>query len=141
MATRNLYVYQSPTHDPIVLIPSADGISILNLTHLSPRYSSRPPPFPLDEEDMISSMQKTTLNDEEDDEEETTDIKPPWPNVPEQWKLKVSNTIGGHDFGKSEAMTICAMGVGGGLIVGAGVEGSVWMWVGQTPPANTHSLS
>jgi hypothetical protein len=134
MGTSNLHVYHSLTHDPIVLFPSADGIRMLNVKHFSPRFSSGPPPFPLDEDDMVESMKRARLNDgDEEDDNGSTIVSPPAPLVPVEWEIRVGRGNMEAEGERSEDIRVCTMGVGGGLIVGAGAQGSVWMWKGSTP--------
>lgn len=129
MGTSTLHVYHSLTHDPIVLFPFADGVRMLNVKHFTPRFSSGPPPFPLDEDDMVESMKRTRLNDDEDDEDDSlTLVSSPAPLVPMEWEIKVDKDNMKDVIARSEDITVCMMGIGGGIIVGAGAKGSVWMW-------------
>jgi len=124
MDTSNLHVYHSLTHDPIVIFPFADRIRMVNVKHLSPRFSSGPPPFPLDEDDMVESMKRARLNDEDDEDDNVTVVNLPVPLVPAEWEIKAGMEL-------SEDIVICTMGIGGSVIVGAGAKGTVWMWKKQ----------
>ena len=131
MGTSNLHVYHSLTHDPIVLFPFADGVCMVNLKHFAPRFSSGPPPFPLDEDDMVESMKRARLNDDDDDDDDSLSVaSPPAPPVPVEWEIRVGRSSLEGATGGSEDIIVCAMGVGGGIIVGAGAKGSVWIWKG-----------
>ena len=126
MGTSNLHVYHSLTHDPIVLFPFAKSIRMINVKHFSPRFLSGHPPFPLDEDDMVESMKKARLNDEDDDDVSPTIHCPPVPLLPVEWEIEVG--ANSADAIGSEGISVCTMGVGGGVIVGAGAKGSVWIW-------------
>jgi hypothetical protein len=131
MGTSNLHVFHSLTHDPIVLFPFADGVRMLNVKHFSPRFSSAPPPFPLDEDEMVESMKRTRLNDDDDDEDEDDDLttaSPPAPLAPVEWEIKIDRGNVESAIGRSEHIRVCMMGMRGGIIVGAGEKGSVWIW-------------
>jgi hypothetical protein len=132
MGTNNLHVYHSLTHEPIVLFPFSDGIRMINVKHFAPRFSSGRPPFPLDEDEMVESMKKARLNDDDDDDNSCTIVSPPVPLLPVEWEINAGKTNSAGAIAYSEDITVCAMGVGGGVIVGAGAKGSVWFWEGGT---------
>jgi hypothetical protein len=104
---------------------------MLNVKNFSPRFSSGPPPFPLDEDDMVESMKKARLNDD-DDEDDNPTISPAAPLVPVEWEIKIGKGNVEGVVGRLDDIVVCAMDLGGGVIVGAGAKGSVWMWKGST---------
>jgi len=128
MGANKLHIYHSVTHDPIVLFPVADGIRMLNVKHFSPRFSSEPPPFPLDENDMVESMKRARLNDDDEERNSRIVVSPPAPPVPVEWVIKPGSGNVVSTIGHSEDITVCSMGIEGGIIVGAGAKGTVWIW-------------
>jgi hypothetical protein len=105
---------------------------MINVKHFSPRFSSGRPPFPLDEDEMVESMKKARLNDDDYDDNSPTIVSPPVPLLPVEWEINTGKTNSAGAIAHSEDITVCAMGVGGGVIVGAGAKGSVWLWKGGT---------
>jgi len=123
--TPNLHVYQSPTHDPIVLFayPNSTLISMLNVIHLRPR---KPPPFPLyaEGEHLAETTERVHLGDQGGSA--TIEVSP----LISRWELRTvtsSNTPLQTD-GLAETLMACAMGMGGQVIAAVGTRGSVWIW-------------
>ncbi|GLB36097.1 putative WD domain, G-beta repeat [Lyophyllum shimeji] len=111
-----LHVYQSPSHDPIVLFtyPKSNVIRMFNVIHMQPR---KPPPFPLEP----GLVEQTQLRS--DDE---SPLLPPRDIPPEiaTWEI----TTGTKASADLESLTACAMGMDGTTIIGVGVKGSMWIW-------------
>ena len=101
---------------------------MLNVKHFSPRFSSAPPPFPLDEDEMVESMKRTRLNDEDEDEDDDLTTASPPALAPVEWEIKFDRGNVESAIGRSEHINVCMMGMRGGIIVGAGEKGSVWIW-------------
>ena len=143
----HLHVYQSPHHDPLILFTmmKSGKITMMNVTHFSPR---KPPPFPLDQ-DVVAMTQKLRLDDDvaesgpghndtsgTGDEDEThlqVDEDPsfrPRSDLPRinGWDIEAPPT----DSLEND-LEICAMGMGGRLLIGVGTKGTIWVWHNDEP--------
>lgn len=121
---KDLHIYRSWSHEPIVLFPQGNNIKMFNLRRLLPRFSAGPPP-PTQHDDFVESMKRALprLDDDDDD----SNVVPPAPNVPVEWELAV--TAGkGKKKSLSENLLACTMGAGGDLIVAVGATGNIWLW-------------
>ena len=132
--TRDLQVYRSLTHDPVILVPSGDALSLYlsNVTHLQPRFAPGPPPFPLDnQDDMVQALEKTHLSGDDVQVEGKLVSVASWPMLPNEWELRRRDGTMGSD----ERIVASRMGVGGAVIVAVGERGSVWIWVAERAPS------
>lgn len=115
--TPSLHLYQSSTHDPIILFtyPDSSVISIFNVIHLQPR---KPLAFPLDQMDLVESTQRMRVTGRQDPEV--------YPEI-SMWTLQTgTNNVPQHE--SSENLMACAMGKDGTAIIGAGNKGTLWIW-------------
>ncbi|KAF9457454.1 WD40-repeat-containing domain protein [Collybia nuda] len=112
-----LHLYQSPTHDPIVLItrPGSSSILVYNVVHLQPR---KPPPFLVDQVDLVESTQNIHLSG---------GLGPGVHLETMPWTLQ-AGMDDSSQHKPSDCLMRCAMGKGGTTIVGASTEGTLQIW-------------
>lgn len=120
--TPSIHVYQSPTHDPVVLFvyPDSALISVLNVIHLQPR---KPPPFPFDAEGehLVETTEQMHLDDRRGSVQGSSFIS--------RWEINVSSDNASVQTDDSpEMLMACAMGMGGQILVAVGARGTVWIW-------------
>ena len=121
--TPNLHVYQSPTHDPIVLFthPNSTSVSIFNVIHLQPR---KPPSFPLDSDkgDLAETTERMHLHSRRGSIEVVPLIS--------SWEIRTvcSGNTSVQTDSLPDTLMACSMGMDGQTIVAVGVRGSVWIW-------------
>lgn len=113
MSAPVLNIYQSSSHDPIVLFTYPHSISMFNLIHLQPRM---PPLFPFDQMDLVESTQRMHVTGGP-----STEINP----ETSMWTIP---TVANDAQQQSDTLMACAMGRGGTLIIGVGAKGSLWVW-------------
>ncbi|RDB28613.1 Polycomb group protein FIE1 [Hypsizygus marmoreus] len=118
--TPMLHVYQSSSHDPVVLFtyPKSTSITMFNVIHLQPR---KPPPFPLDEASLVENTERMHLIDVAGKDPRVEDLPPEVSG----WELRTTSNPESDD---SERLMDCAMGMNGDMIMGVGAKGTVWIW-------------
>ncbi|KZT30641.1 WD40 repeat-like protein [Neolentinus lepideus HHB14362 ss-1] len=133
MTTRHLHVYQSPVHDPIVLMSQANIIRILNVCNLEP---CPPPPSPFRDElaeiakrlQLSNSLSHQSLN-RASTTMSTADETVAEPNSlwPDCWKLIAPQ---GGTYGDADPPTIeaCEVSQDGRIITAVGSRGHIWIW-------------
>ncbi|KAF8971377.1 WD40-repeat-containing domain protein [Flammula alnicola] len=170
----NLSLFQSPTHDPLILFvyPKAFSFSMLNASHMSARA---PPPFPREAQQLLqnntdpadppqnaaaaadaadsAALASATAEhlhlsgggDEDDvDVDEDEEARRGEQEAEEEERISgfvnrraeivppgiVGWTIGVEDEDEEDGRGLmsCAMGLGGRVVVGVGMKGSVWVW-------------
>lgn len=144
MITTNVRVYQSPTHDPILLVPMGRIIRIFNISQFEHRD---PPPFPYDEKDFINSTKKMKLADTTNNQEPSTttenveDMEPeedPTPIYPPPIPPRaLFQDRGSWEIGTEKARSRidtladvehCEVTCGGSVIIGVGKKGTLFVW-------------
>ncbi|KAF8078681.1 WD40-repeat-containing domain protein [Lyophyllum atratum] len=114
-----LQVYQSPSHDPVVLFtcPKSNIIRMFNVIHLQPR---KPLPFPLDAGQIHLGDGSEAANISR------RDIPPEIAT----WEL----TTEAETSIEPAKLMACAMGMNGTTIIGLGIKesqvmkGAIWIW-------------
>ncbi|TFK41221.1 WD40-repeat-containing domain protein [Crucibulum laeve] len=137
--TARLQVYQSPTHDPMILctLPNASSFFIMNAAHLPPPKAT---PFPLDEPVFTAGLESIHLDDDDTDSTRAAELKeenerrarmrrlelrPPELKAM-GWEVPIGVPPEVVDNGAG--LHCCAMGMEGSVIVGVGSKGTIWVW-------------
>ncbi|THH16816.1 hypothetical protein EW146_g3895 [Bondarzewia mesenterica] len=107
--------------DPLILLPLSNTLRIINVCHLSPR---EPPPFPLDEPEVVMMTKRMRL--EEPDQEEREDLGTWQEDL--GWKI----VLGAPGEQEVEEIEAANMGLDGRVIAAVGRKGSLWIWVDST---------
>jgi hypothetical protein len=103
---------------------------MLNLTFLAPR---KRPPFPWDEDAIVEMAKRMRLADEDSNDEERSPKTSKGPPKLAGWEIKIDTGIKATEDATEEKLESCAMGMGGGTIVGLGSLGSMWIWTEKPP--------
>ncbi|TFK57016.1 hypothetical protein OE88DRAFT_1730442 [Heliocybe sulcata] len=125
MTTRHVHVYQSPVHDPIVLVPQLNKIRILNVCNLDP---CPPPPFP-HEDDLAETTKRLEITSAQRPRT-TSAAAVAYPELdafsPDCWDLVVPQE--GTDDAGALVIEACEVSQDGRVITAVGSKGHIWVW-------------